>query len=178
MGVMTTESEVVEQPLSRDELGARYRELCDDRRFENVPGKIEIDSWGRLLMSPATNYHGTLQLQLGHRLLMALGGKALVEASVLTPDRVIVADVAWASSDFIGRHGFETPFSNAPEICVEVVSPSNSRPELNEKRAAYLAAGAVEVWIAYPRSKRLEFFGARGMLAVSAFAVDLAGLFD
>ena len=35
----------------------------------------------------------------------------------------------------------------APEICVEVLSPSNSEPEMNEKRALYFEAGAHEVWI-------------------------------
>ena len=34
-----------------------------------------------------------------------------------------------------------------PEICVEIVSPSNSRSEINEKRALYFDAGAAEVWI-------------------------------
>jgi Uma2 family endonuclease len=89
---------------------------------------------------------------------------------------VFAADVAWASAEFIDRHKFETPYARAPEICVEVVSPSNSVKEMNEKRAAYLAAGASEVWIVYPQSKRCEFYGPPGLLESSTFAVDLAGL--
>ena len=37
--------------------------------------------------------------------------------------------------------------TSAPEICVEILSPSNTQPEINEKRALYFDAGATEVWI-------------------------------
>ena len=66
----------------------------------------------------------------------------------------------------------------APELCIEVVSPSNSRKEMSEKTRAYLAAGAHEVWIVYPRSKRCEVHGKEGRLERSQFPVDLADLFD
>ena len=61
--------------------------------------------------------------------------------------------------------------TRAPEICIEVVSPSNSVKELEEKKTAYLAAGAEEVWIVYPHSKRCEFYGRQGLLQRSAHAV-------
>lgn len=68
--------------------------------------------------------------------------------------------------------------TRAPQICIEVVSPSNSVKELEEKKSAYLAAGAEEVWIIYPQSKRCEVYGRQGLLQCSARAVDLTGLFD
>ena len=37
--------------------------------------------------------------------------------------------------------------TRAPEICIEVLSPSNSAAEIAEKRALYFDAGAAEVWI-------------------------------
>ena len=126
---------------------------------------------------PPSNYHGALQFRLGQK-LASLVGQVLVEASVVTTKGVFVTDVAWASAEFIGRHKFETPFTSAPEICIEVVSPANSVKELTEKRVAYIAAGAREVWIVYPQSKRCEFHGQQGLLQSSAYAVDLAGLFD
>ena len=170
-------AELIEEPLSSAELASRYRALCNDPCFANVPGKIEIDVWGRLLMSPASNYHSALQTRLAKR-LAALGGEVFVEASVLTSAGALVADVAWASTGFMRAHVFETPYTRAPEICIEVVSPSNSRKELREKIDAYLAAGAAEVWIVYPQSKRWEFHARSGVLERSAFAVDLSGLFD
>ena len=169
--------EVIEAPLTREELAARYRELCGDVRFANLQGKIELDPWGKILMSPASNYHGMLQVRLSQRLAL-LGGQALVEASILTPLGLLVADVAWASADFMREHGAETPFSKAPELCIEIASPSNSLKELREKVEAYLAAGAAEAWVVYPQSRRFEFSGAGGVLERSRYAVELAGLFD
>lgn len=169
--------ELIEAPLTSDQLAVRYRGLCEDLRFANLPGKIELDVWGRILMSPASNYHSAIQTALSGK-LAALGGRAFVEVSVLTPAGVLVADVAWASAEFMRDHKFETPYTRAPELCVEVASPSNSRKELNDKVAAYLAVGAEEVWILYPQSKRCEFHGKQGLTQGSRYAVDLAGVFS
>ena len=176
MNVMTETPELIETPLSREELGVRYREMCEDPRLANVPGKIELDRWGRMVMSPPSNYHGAVQSALGAR-LAAMGGRSFVEASVVSDAGVFVADVAWASADFMRVHGFETPFTQAPEICIEVISPSNSKPELEEKRQAYLATGAEEVWLVFPNSKRIEFHTKRGLIPASRYPVDLAGIF-
>jgi Uma2 family endonuclease len=178
MNVMTEAPELIEAPLSREELAMRYRELCEDPRFNNVPGKIELDVWGRMVMSPPpSNYHGAMQFTLGAR-LAGLGGRCFVEASVVTDAGLFVIDVAWASADFMRVHGFETPFTQAPEICVEVVSPSNTKPELAEKRQAYLATGAQEVWLVFTKSKRVEIHTKQGLASTSRYPVDLAGIFE
>lgn len=176
MAYMQPPAELIEAPLSGEELGARYRALCDDPLYANVPGKIEIDTWGRLLMSPPSNYHGAVQGRL-IQILSVLGGQVFVECSVVTPAGVFVADAAWASAQFMRAHAFDTPYTKAPELCIEVVSPSNSVKELHEKRTAYLAAGAQEMWIVYPQSKRLEFYASKGPIVASGFPVDLTKLF-
>ena len=56
-----------------------------------------------------------------------------------------VPDVAVA-----GMHGDtkdEKEFRVGPDLCVEILSPTNTRAEMAEKKAAYLAAGAREVWL-------------------------------
>ena len=174
--------EVIEAPLSREELAVRYRSLCDDPRFENLPGKIELDSWGRILMSPASNYHALVQGRLCRR-LAALGGESFVAASVLTSVGLFVPDVVWASAEFMRAPAGETPagetpYTRAPEVCIEVASPANSVKELREKVDAHVGAGAVEAWIAYPQTKRFEFFGLDGKRPQSVYAVGLSGLFD
>jgi Uma2 family endonuclease len=171
-----TMPEIIEAPLDAQELAVRYRALCDDPCYANVPGKIELDLWGRMVMSPASNYHSAVQTALAGK-LSAMGGRAFVEASVITTAGVLVADVAWASDEFMRLHGFETPYTRSPELCIEVVSPSNSRKEMREKVAGYLDAGATEVWIVFPQSKRIEFHGPEGLLPRSQYAIDLAGVF-
>lgn len=178
MAYVSPPQELIEGPLTTEELAARYRALCDDPLYARVPGKIEIDVWGRMVMTPPAYYHGTLQGRLVRKLAAALGGEASVEVPIATPAGLFLADVAWANRSFAARHQDDLALMRAPEICIEVVSPSNSVQELKEKREAYLAAGAVEVWIVYPKSRRCELYGANGLLEASAYAVDLTGLFD
>jgi Uma2 family endonuclease len=90
----------------------------------------------------------------------------LVECSIQTAKGVKVADVAWMSDGFVASHGFETPYSAAPELCVEVRSPSDAAGEIAEKTALYLAAGAREVWICHETGE-VEFFSRKGRVASS-----------
>jgi Uma2 family endonuclease len=177
MGRMFETQELIEKPLSSDELAARYRAMCDDPCFANVPGKVELDVWGRVLMSPASSYHGLVQGRLVHKLKSVLDGEVITEAPIITPTGLFLSDVAWASPAFMSAHGSEFALTRAPEICIEVVSPSNSVKELSEKREAYFAAGAQEVWIVFPQSKRCEFYDKQGSIARSAYTVDLSDVF-
>ena len=45
------------------------------------------------------------------------------------------------------KYGEVTPLKVAPEICIEILSPSNSNTEIVDKIDLYLAKGAKEVWI-------------------------------
>jgi Uma2 family endonuclease len=91
---------------------------------------------------------------------------------VLTSDGVRVPDVAWASADFMARHGDATPFPQAPEICVEVRSPSNTDAEMAYKTELFLQAGAVEVWIVDEAGAQ-QVFDAQGECSTSRFGVVL-----
>lgn len=73
---------------------------------------------------------------------MAWGGEVITKCSIQTSDDVKVAEVAWASAIFIAEFGYATPYPKAPELCVEIVSPSNSKQEISEKVELYLAKGA------------------------------------
>src|SRR5512145_3449301 len=73
MAYMDKVQELIEAPLSREELAMRYRALCDDPLYANLPGKIELDVWGRMVMTPPSYYHGVIQGRLCQRLAV-LGG--------------------------------------------------------------------------------------------------------
>ena len=65
-------------------------------------------------MSPASNAQGAIQMDIGYIFKSDLKrGKAFSECSIQTRDGVKVADVAWASEDFLSRHGEVTPFPKA-----------------------------------------------------------------
>ena len=125
----------------------RWEEILHDPSLQNLPYKIELNAWGKIEMSPASNRHGRLQAELASELRRQLGGLVISECSILTSIGIRVPDVVWASPDFMNAFGEITPYRRAPEICIGVVSPSNVQAEIEEKTRAYLEAGAKEVWI-------------------------------
>jgi Uma2 family endonuclease len=149
---------------------ARWDELCRDASLRNLPYKIELNAWGKVEMSPASNRHSRLQGELAAELKRQLGGAVFTEGSVLTTIGIRSPDVAWASADFMDKYGEMTPYMRAPEICIEVVSPSNVQAEIAGKTSAYLAAGAVEVWIV-GQDGTIRYFSAAGEQPNSAFPV-------
>jgi Uma2 family endonuclease len=154
-------------------LTQRWAEVLRDPTLRDLPYKVELNAWGKIEMSPASNRHGRLQARIASELNRQMSnGEAFTEASVLTDIGVRVPDVVWASAAFLKDHGEETPFSRAPEICIEIVSPSNSDEETREKIRAYLAAGATEVWVVGDDG-RVRYFDPSGELRASRFPVQL-----
>jgi Uma2 family endonuclease len=74
-------------------------------------------------------------------------GHVVTECPVSTPDGVKAIDVAWLAPERGQEADTETCLTRAPEICVEILSPSNTAGEIGEKIALYFEAGACEVWI-------------------------------
>ena len=84
-------------------------------------------------------------------------GRVLTECPISTADGVKATDVAWASAECMRELGNRVCFPRAPEICVEVLSPGNTQPEIREKMALYFDAGAQEVWLC-DREGTMQFF--------------------
>ena len=148
-------------------LAEKWREVVNNPVLQDFPYKLELNEDGKVefTMSPATNRHSLWQFKIGALLERTLGGEVLVECSILTDKGVKVADVVWASPEFFARYGDMTPYPQAPELCIEVTSPSNSaREELARKTQLYLEAGAVEVWIVR-EDGTVELYGPEGQRA-------------
>ena len=126
-----------------------WQDVLNDKSLQDLPYKIELNARGVIEMSPATNWHAHWQYEIAGLLreLMQGKGRGFTEGSVDTPDGVKVPDVAWASRAFIERYGLGTPFPRAPEICVEIISPSNTNEEIKAKANLYFEQGATEVWL-------------------------------
>lgn len=84
-----------------------------------------------------------------------------------TADGVKVAGVAWASADFLRRHGVANPYPEAPEIVVEILSPPNTLAEMQEKKELYFARGAREFWIC-EADGGMRFYNNHAQLTASA----------
>jgi len=148
-----------------------WQEVCEHPSLKDLPFKLETDRWGHIVMSPATNKHSWLQGEILALLRQSLpGGRVLPECSIQTSEGVKVADVAWGSVDFFARHRFANPYPESPEIVVEVLSPSNTWAEMQEKRELYLACGAREFWLC-GEDGRVRFYSRDFELERSALAL-------
>jgi Uma2 family endonuclease len=124
-----------------------WDDVLADPSLQDLPYKIELNRWGRIEMSPASNRRGTVAAELAAELHGRAGGHAMLNAVIQTTDGIRVADAAWLSERLMQRMGEATPFPRAPELCVEIMSPSNTWADMHRKAALYLEAGAQEVWI-------------------------------
>jgi len=159
---------------SPEALVLRWTEVINDPVLRNLPYKLELNAWGKIEMSPANNRRGRLQALIAAELLRQLPQRTVInEASILTDIGVRVPDVVWCSPEFFHLHREVTPYPNAPEICVEIVSPSNSVAEMREKTRAYLAAGAKEVW-QVSETGAVRYYDRQGERSASAFAVSVS----
>ncbi len=147
-----------------------WSDILNDPTLQNLPFKIELDKFGKLLMSPASNKHGIAQSRISTALMQRHpSGITITECSISTSEGTKVADVAWASNAFINEWGTVTPFPRAPELCVEIVSPSNSREEMRIKKDLYLDVGAQEVWVVYMDS-HMDIFTTDGLVENGNFS--------
>ena len=128
-------------------MGMTWQEVIDNPYLQNLPFKIELSKWGKVEMSPTSNLHGQRQVEISSELQKKRGGVVIAECSIQTDDGVRVADVAWISNALYAQFGTQTPYPQAPELCVEIMSPSNTWAEMHMKAGLYLKAGAKEVWI-------------------------------
>ncbi|MFN0077330.1 MAG: Uma2 family endonuclease [Prosthecobacter sp.] len=137
----------------------RWAEVYADPELHRYPGRVETNRFGHILMMPPPGFpHSSRQSEIMFQLRTQLpGGRSLTECAVLTTDGVKGVDVAWISAGRIKRGLKGEVLTIAPEICVEVISPKNTRQELETKRDLYFEAGADEVWFC-DKQGALHFF--------------------
>ena len=88
------------------------------------------------------------------------------------------ADVAWWS-DAIWAEAEKLPcFPKAPEICVEVLSPSNTVGEIDQKRMLYFEAGAKEVWLCSEKGEITFFHSVEERSASSRLVPDFPQMIE
>ncbi len=98
-------------------------------------------------------------------------GNVLSGCAIHTPKGTKVADAAWASDTRFATIKNETECSIAPEVCIEVLSLSNTNDEIAEKRQLYFDQGAREVWICQGDGD-IHFYDAEGRREQSVLFPD------
>ena len=123
----------------------------DDFGTELIGGKL-------VMMSPAAMNHVLISGNIYHIFASYLRGKScipiadgayvfLTEEEHYVPDFMVVCDQSKIQSD--GVHG-------APDLLVEVLSPSTAGNDRGKKKQVYEACGVKEYWIVDPANKTVE----------------------
>ncbi len=145
-----------------------WAEICEDKRLQNLPFRIESDRWGHIIMSPPPrSRHGEYQFEIGARLRELLpNGRVITECPIQTSEGVKAPDVAWVSLDRRASRQNDPCYLISPEICVEVLSPSNSPEEMSERKLLFFQAGALEFWLC-DEFGRMDFWVPSGLISKS-----------
>jgi Uma2 family endonuclease len=149
---------------------ARWSELVADPALARIPNRIETDRHGHIIMSPPpAARHSRRQARIAALLERLLPhGTPFTECTISTADGVKATDVAWLRQQRPEIDEEPVLFTRAPEICVEILSPSNTPAEIDEKRALYFDAGATEVWICNLDGSMTFFLGPDHQASISA----------
>jgi Uma2 family endonuclease len=146
-----------------------------DKSLHDLPYKIELNEKGLIEMSPASFIHSLLQGRLTALLSNHLDGEVFSELAVQTASGVRVPDVAWGSKEYVKKHIKDVYALSAPELCVEIISPSNTREEMKDKVKLFLDAGAKEVWI-ITETGQATYYNRQGQQVKSIYDIDLGTL--
>jgi Uma2 family endonuclease len=124
-----------------------------DTRDELVEGEV-------ISMPPANFLHNIAQKRL-MRILDPLTGSGYANMEVPfvpQPGRALVriADVAWISAERFRDINLSHYLMGAPELVIEVLSPSNKNLEMNRRRQEAFDGGCLEFWLVDPESKTVE----------------------
>jgi Uma2 family endonuclease len=154
--------------LRREELLDRWNELAAD---PESPDRYELNELGELILSPKpTNDHQRVAFAVARALEAQLGPEAGFEISVYTDRGIRVPDVIWMPAERWRDVKGKSPFPFVPDVCVEVLSPGNSRAQITMKTGAYLRGGAREVIVVGLKGE-IRFFGAEGTREASALGL-------
>lgn len=136
--------------------------------------RVELAA-GRLVREPAPGFrHGLVASRLVRLLWKAVGdsdqGRVFTDMGfqlAADPPTVRVPDVAFVSAATLGERQQDDVFlAVAPELAIEVLSPSNSASETQRKAFEYLDAGARLVWVADPDARTVTVYRARDDIRV------------
>jgi len=121
-------------------------------------GRCELVRGELLMMTPAKGRHGAIAMKIGRLLLNFLEGRDLGEVFDSStgfvvsrnPDTVRAPDVSFLASERLKQQDLDAFLEGAPDIAVEVLSPSNTQAEMDERMSDFFEANCRVVWIVDP----------------------------
>jgi Uma2 family endonuclease len=136
-------------------------EEFDRLPYEREGPRFELLNGELIEMSTATYLHNRIIAKLVSRLDVYLEkhGTGFVVPNTgfaLNPETRVAPDLALLWPDRRAQIDLtRVPLPIAPNIAIEVVSPSESARNLDRRVEVFLQAGTEEVWVIYPESKHI-----------------------
>lgn len=130
--------------------------------FEKLPGdgRLRELRHGEIIeMPPPVHRHYAIQQRLLALLIQAAGGSGRLGTEMafkLGDDNYRIADVGFLSREHWDSIPPEGYLSHAPELVIEVLSPSNTMREIRDKRKLCLENGSQEFWLVDPEQREVE----------------------
>lgn len=136
------------------------------KRLELVDGEVvEVPGAGMLHNLIAMLIYELIRDRVRERDLGLVFGDGLGYILSRNPDRVRIPDVSFLSSQRMPEEGVLEGFSPvAPDLAVEIVSPSDRADILHDKVHDYLDAGTQMVWVVWPKRSSVSVHGADGFV--------------
>jgi Uma2 family endonuclease len=152
-----------------------------------------------LPMSPTGDAHGAFELNVGVELreftrAQQIGKVRVGEVGIYirrNPDTIRAADVIFISNERYAQKGRSTFLDVAPDLVVEIMSPTDSFADVQRKLLDYFSIGVRQIWVllpdirtvyAYSAPTELRAFGPDTTLTapdvLPGFAVPVARLFE
>ena len=134
---------------------------------------------------PAGHAHGRIVMKLGFELMSfveprQLGTLVGSDAGVWLerdPDTVREPDLAYTSAEKIPLDAWIDGYAEvAPDLVVEVASPSDSRREVNDKALMWLSYGVRLVWVVHPDTRTVDIHREGRTVSTLAGDDDLDGM--
>jgi Uma2 family endonuclease len=154
----------------RTTLLAGKREIWTDEELEALPKdghKYELLD-GELMMSPVHLNHGLVCVRLSSALFHFVEARGLgqvLDSSIgcrLADDLLLSPDVAFVSKERLNKIGSapEKFLAGAPDLVVEVFSPSDRMKQVNRKLDHYFEHGARLAWLVHLRKQQIQIYTA------------------
>ena len=141
--------------------------------FEQLPDEFvhrEIVEGELICLPPPISRHCIIALYMSEALRPLMKrrlGHVYVEAGYKlshNPPTWIQPDVSFLRMDRVRATDPDGCFLNAPDLAVEVISPSESAADVKRKVEILLAAGSKVVWVCYPKKRLVRVHRAGGVL--------------
>ncbi len=98
----------------------------------------------------------------------------ILETTFHLIDRVVKPDVAFVSTDRLSEEKLKG-FSDAPDLAIEIVSPTDKHYDVIEKTSAYLKAGTRLVWVIEPIAKTVTVYRSETEITLLNYEDTLTG---